>query len=495
MVESSRLRGYATNADVDAAFFDRHGPISSLRDRYRTLDPDLIFNPAVYGVDPDPGFSGSYMKPSSPDSGPRKWGTLESLPNRPTALVQIELTAMDYGAYGEVSAYLWPTCGGGWRPVPAQGGDTVVKIPKDDDGNFIADELEQYRGLAALSDEDDTPNGDGTPGDGFTAFEEYRGFVQSTQESCESPLRVRHERTSPRDKDLFVYAADPLLWMIAYDFYLTSHLEVHNICPAQYFDNQTRVVNFTMHSISGPAALGEGFRGARLTQAQPQHGLYIVNERRDGRVLAESFGFGPPKNVSRISIDVQGIRAAYGAARAEQFLTIITHHELGHAVGIHHHGERNISGPVVLLSTPGCIVGMTEGTVDGQPACKAKGIAVRGQQNSGNALCPMKYLHWDWYEPPGTSLTYSRMVDFRPDTSWGWRGPIERLPGYDGRVNRYRKDLDEPPELSAMRLCPNATGTGINELPMGLNHAGHADRGSCSAQLRVNDVRPGVPSR
>jgi hypothetical protein len=139
---------------------------------------------------------------------------------------------------------------------------------------------------------------------------------------------------------------------------------------------------------------------------------------------------------------------------------------------------------------------MVEGTVEDQPACQAKGIAVRGQQNSGNQFCPMKYLHWDWYVPRGGSTSYMRSwltfigeVDFRPDTPWGWRRPSVRLKAYEGRVYRYRKDLDRPPERDAMRLCANGTGTGINALPMDQNHAGDADRTpSCSRQLRVNDV-------
>jgi hypothetical protein len=73
---------------------------------------------------------------------------------------------------------------------------------------------------------------------------------------------------------------------------------------------------------------------------------------------------------------------------------------------------------MVLLTTPGCIVGMIEGTADGQPVCRVAGVVLQGQQNSGNATCPMKYLHWSWYVPRPSALIYSRTVDFIPDRSW-----------------------------------------------------------------------------
>lgn len=481
-LESSRLRGYATNADVTPAFFDLFG-LQPFAGRYGTLDPDLIFDPALSDRD-------SEWRPPSPGSGPRKWSTIESKQDTAVSRVELNVTAMDFGAHGELRAFFAPACGGGWREVPRENTtETTIAIPEDKDGNLIADGEPLYAGIPALADDDNDPAGDGTAGDGFTAFEEYRGFVQSTQPACDAPLRVRHERTSPKLKDLFVHASDPLLRTIAHDYYLTAGVEVHLICPEQYVDDQTRVVNFTMHSISGPAALGEALRGAAVTQAQPQHGLYLVNETlRDG-LLGQSAGFGPPKNVARVALDVAQIRTTFRGAM-ERYLYVIAHHEIGHALGIRHHGDHNMTEPIVLDAASGCIVGMVEGTVDGRPACKVAGIARRGQQNSGNALCPMKYLQWGWYEPPEQMLVYADSVEFRPNSAWSWQQP-SRLPSYEGRVQRYRKDLDPPPPRGSMRLCASARGTGINALPLSQNHAGDAERTPpCSKQLRVKDMEP-----
>jgi hypothetical protein len=499
----SRLRGYATNADVDAAFFKNYN-LLSLEGRYGTLAPDLIFDPISYE---EQWQRGDWKRPY-PEDGPRKWSTLESADT--TNRVRVGVTAMDFGAHGELRAYVSSGCGG-WIPVqirqfvwekPASGPRMRVRIPQDRDYNFIADDLENYRDVSAVADEDDAPKGDGTAGDGLTAFEEYRGFVTQVGSTCD-PLNVRHVRTDPKVKDLFVRVSDPLLEPIADDFGVTSGdasdpssgLRVHTICPEHYVDDDTRIVNFTMHRNPG-----EGVRGARLTQDRPQHGLHLLNASPGNGALGRSFGFGPPKNVTRVAVDIRGIRTAYGAARVKDYLRLITHHELGHAVGIRHHGDRNIGGPVVLLNTPGCVVGMTEGLAAGAPACSVTGIAIRGQQNSGNAFCPMKYIQWSWYVPPGWSLRYEGAVDFRPNASWSWSRPRPRE-AYSlsadlansltsrPQVQRYRKDLDGPPSWTDEQFCTSATGTGINALPMDQNHAGHASRTpSCAEQLRVNDV-------
>jgi len=501
----SNLRGYATNADITPAFFEIY-KLPKLRDHYRTLAPDLIFDPFFY----EEQWQRSDWKRPYPESGPRKWSTLESAQTSNRAFVNV--TMMDYGGHGELRAFVASGCGGGWVPVPilprydSTQGLMKLKIPEDKDGNFMADAFEHYRGLSALDDEDPEPKGDGTPGDGFTAFEEYRGFVRQVGPTCD-PLKVKHVRTNPKVKDLFIRASDPLLREIVFQqFGVLTDLDVHTICPEQYVDDQTRIVNFTMQRNPG-----EAVRGARLTQDRPQHGLYLVNAPAGGGLYGRSSGFGPPRNVTRVAVDIPRIRAAQ-RSRFEDYLRVVTHHELGHAVGIRHHGDWNIWGPVVLLNTPGCVVGMTEGQVGGQPACSASSIAIRGQQNSGNAFCPMKYLNWSWYVPPGWSLRDAGEVDFRPDTSWSWSRPrvrdayVLRMDPPDTMTNpptltsrpqlrRYRKDLDNPPSWTDEQFCTSPTGTGINELPLGdENHAGDASRKPpCVEQLRVNDVARDTP--
>jgi hypothetical protein len=56
----------------------------------------------------------------------------------------------------------------------------VVDIPVDENENHIADYWEDLRDPPSrepFSDDDDTPVGNGTKGDGLSLYEEYRGLM------------------------------------------------------------------------------------------------------------------------------------------------------------------------------------------------------------------------------------------------------------------------------------------------------------------------------
>jgi len=92
--------------------------------------------------------------------------------------------ALDFGAYGAIEAR---ACGAAVR----------VPLPFDRDGNYIADAWPLGSG-AATDDADDIPAGNGTPGDGLSRYEEYRGFF----------VGGVHVRTDPTRKDVFVRDID-----------------------------------------------------------------------------------------------------------------------------------------------------------------------------------------------------------------------------------------------------------------------------------------------
>ena len=116
----------------------------------------------------------------------------------------VQVKVHDYGAYGTLKAQLHYDGGEPEAPVS-------IHLPRDDNGNKIADgwhndgshvddsttpnvdEADQW----AASDNETGPAGNRYHGDGFSVFEEYRGFM----------IGSGHVRTDPAKKDIFIYSA------------------------------------------------------------------------------------------------------------------------------------------------------------------------------------------------------------------------------------------------------------------------------------------------
>jgi hypothetical protein len=169
----------------------------------------------------------------------------------------ITVTCLDYGAHGTIGAQT--NIGGqmeGARPRvlnPNPPPVTIVLldrfgagIPVDDNGNCIADGTQWDGGptTPANEDKDASPLGDGTKGDGFSRYEEYRGFIQQ-------PDAATWFTTDPTWKDMFV--VDYSAIGTAESFPGTGMPEVHLV----YSVGGGRVVNFnagTAHVRNQPAA-------------------------------------------------------------------------------------------------------------------------------------------------------------------------------------------------------------------------------------------------
>ena len=259
-------------------------------------------------------------------------------------------------------------------------------------------------------------------------FEEYRGFLTSFGE-CVYRNFDNHVRTKPTVKDLFVHTPDPEMEMAFEHTSWSSGLEVHSICAQHYSGNpevswiaprngdlgthaadRTRIVNMTLQS----AGLRQ-WQGHVISQAIPQHGLYLVNHELEG-VGGCAFGdsvpscidtlTGPPMVTSVIAVDKQS------NGRPANLVSTVTH-EIGHSVGLPHHGQRveawdfhtiaqDIKPSAVLLvvAPGGDCVEPREGVESDFDyffrkgkllGCVSRRIIVRNGQNSGNAECPMRY--------------------------------------------------------------------------------------------------------
>ena len=126
---------------------------------------------------------------------------------------QIVLDAKDYAAYGRLRARarIHDT----W--IEAQDPDSGLPhtpVPRDDDGNHVADGWEREHGMFAEAptwDEDPTPEGQRRNGDAITYFEEYRGFYVLGGGGR------THVRTNPTRKELFYVDESRLLDAAAFE--------------------------------------------------------------------------------------------------------------------------------------------------------------------------------------------------------------------------------------------------------------------------------------
>jgi hypothetical protein len=257
----------------------------------------------------------------------------------------INIGARDFGAYGFLNSLAALNNKPGYESVPVNYADfphptrTVnnpksykdnrVSIPRDIDNNHIADGGWPAIGGVTVpdpannkEDDDNTPNGDGYNGDGFTAYEEYRGFKTVTN-------GVAHGRTNTARKDLFVHSADELS---VNQFRQASGLVVHEISQAQYNGNGSRVVNFN----SNPQTHNTDQLGLRLRNGGFNATLLGIQVSATNPVHP-----APPNWTNEIIVYVDRI-ATFCAARNLSFsqkLLQVTAHELAHGCNVYHHGE------------------------------------------------------------------------------------------------------------------------------------------------------------
>lgn len=292
----------------------------------------------------------------------------------------------------------------------------LVTLPADGNDNQIADYYppEQIEFMHADEDSEDTPTGDGTAGDGYSAYEEYRGFLDRSG---------LHERTDWSVKTLLVENEQGFPTAT---FATQSGLEVVEIAADGHRD---RLANFN------------GGHG----HVVDQHALRLVREPLWEGFAGYSYGFGPPINVDRVAID---------DTTSASSSTIP--HELGHGVGMRHHGELEWTDETEeIRPMTGGVSDLLPGHVHSGPELCGKtlpaefSIGEKGDQASGHAHCIMRYTYWrDVYEQAGG-------------------------------------DFDCMPQgLARQIFCDSPAGTGPNGFG---RTAGDATVGDCKGQIVVND--------
>lgn len=228
---------------------------------------------------------------------------------------QVVLSVFDYGAWGRLKVTAQDDQGHDLT-VRVRGKEgSELKIPVDDNDNHIADAWEKAKGVSgkpADADDETGPEGNHHDGDGLTLYEEYRGFAVKGQHFSSNPLR----------KDLFICdntdakVAGPGIKL----FEKASQINVHEVNYKE-IGSSSRIINANH---------------AQAPHAVDQHGLLIEDGPKGASPqqvpVSNDAPFGSPKHTLFVQLPV-GPKYKSGDPLVD------VAHEIGHAVGLQHHGD------------------------------------------------------------------------------------------------------------------------------------------------------------
>jgi len=286
----------------------------------------------------------------------------------PSRTASVTIATYDSGASGRLRV----KCRVNGRTITGElkekPGVQELLLPKDDDHNHVADGWDEEKGSFGqdASWDEDLPAGQRRTGDGYTLYEEYRGF--RTVDGF--------VRTDPRKKDLFIHDPDGL----ARQYYAPANpagLDLRFVRPPMIKlsgvaeDPDNRWVNFSSAEEDRYARQYAMFV-KRWTSSDGGHASDDTLNRQDeaARTGADStydFTLQPLKTIYVVKISpgtvekaVKGLSQgqAQKAYAVEMESTVI--HEMGHAVGIHHHWAGGVRPPegeteeMVASGAPSC---------------------------------------------------------------------------------------------------------------------------------------------
>jgi hypothetical protein len=387
------------------------------------------------------------------------------------------VSSFDFGAYGEIKVTATVN---GTNIVGYYKKDSTktkpILLPKRQPNSFIADKWKKDHGVTGLADDDDAENepvGDSHTGDGFSLYEEYRGFSQN----------LTHIRLDPKKKDFFILdrmkTSDSLLGIAM--FTDGTGLNVHSRMLAEEFHAALgangelfdTLVNFN-HS-NGPHTID-------------QHGIAIIRSpTAKGRSYAgtdpkiENRGQGgTPGHYLTVTIDPASsgwkrVDTGNGHSQIRPVGAADIAHELSHTCAVWHHGDSD-GDPVLwqIINSEVFEYGLqieprrennTLMAIVFQEGSSSAALVIGAPQgqHSGDDNCYMRYY---------TSEAYRSAVN-----------------------NKVRYLVDEAPGLA---LCNSSKGSGVNAAgrsPQSRYGDAAANRGNCKAQLCVSDVYDGKHQR
>lgn len=408
---------------------------------------------------------------------------------------KVKLKCEDWGAYSQVEVKgkksIQLARYGGLVTDKIKNPEDVSKtVPPDespvaqgwDARNHISDAYEKKEGMspdAKLDDETNPESNPEKPGDGYSAYEEYRGFRIMGEKDKPSP----HIRTSWKKKELFDFNPDSIDLS---NYETATGIKLYRVTSGQFkFDTEVPeskknvpeegssiLINFNkgfanlvdQHGVS--IKYGSLVSSIKLSPEQEKQFGTVGTLAKTPRLENISGVMGPPKNHSCIIVDKNNIgrlfeinKSDFGDLTAEGSIRKYASHEFSHASCLIHHGEfgkkpkKDADGFEVYDQNGNQIMTTDFGNEEEKPGSL---VIPKGGVSSGNWDCLLRYKAW------------KSSVVKKDDGSY--------------------EDVDT--RLGAMNsLCTSAAGTGANA---GGAKAGNATKGDCRHQLNVSDFWEGT---
>lgn len=335
-------------------------------------------------------------------------------------------------------------------------------------------------GMSDDNDGDDEPAGNGFDGDGLTFYEEYRGFHENR----------KHIRGDLKKKDLFVCVAAPedrgVFQPGILLFAEISGLKVHyKLLPEEVSKLNTRT------SGRNQAVVNFNHTGAPLHRVD-QHVLQIRRATLEAGLEGISHGFGPPKYVPMVEIahgldgDDWVFGNAGGTIRRVTNVQQTVAHELGHAVGIMHHGEGDKETRWVVAKQPDGKFVIKEGNVEIALLTESGTVVdpvVLWRAARGRASPPAnKFVAKVYFGAKNGQHSGDDDCVMRYSSAWFYRS--DRA----ANIRYWVAGLDS----FGFALCNSAKGTGVNaptwKPQSRFGDSGWAGPKGCKGQIVINDA-------
>jgi hypothetical protein len=288
----------------------------------------------------------------------------------------VTLNCMDYAAWGKLRATVVLDNGQVLDPAGPyyeRNKKDYLTIPYDLDENKLADDWEKRKNVLHSHypltwDEDDKPEKQRDKGDGYTLFEEYRGFAEHKPKETSPDKMDVHVSTDPLTKDVFIYDRHDLFQKY-YEPQNPSNLTWHyikndqiiflmsdklnplhrvvnfNKVPQYFYAMQYAVVLYKDNGTRAYCEFGGGEWAAGVTYGEEEYRDCAGMEAARGVAVAGDQYPSPVKHLietvvymGTLNIAVAGFKDRTVASKIlENQIGLTVKHEIGHYIGIPHH--------------------------------------------------------------------------------------------------------------------------------------------------------------